>query len=190
MPSLSLLDLLEGRSSLAGKLKLHADGLPDLYFDTGAATWHSAASLKGLSPWCLRPLVAADILVMDDVRFAGDVTTMPAHPAARLAWLVHLVSHDGKLRAGLDPQASYKLSRWPQSEREFPKHFRIATVMLKQSRTLDEIAAESGAGVADVANFINAYDALGYVERHDAPAAADVRATGLFGRVKKTGAMS
>ena len=57
---------------------------------------------------------------------------------------------DGRLRAGLDPHATYKLSRWPQSEREFPKHFRIATVMLKQAHLLDEIASESGAGVADV----------------------------------------
>jgi len=185
----SLLDLLEGRTAHAGKLQLQAEGLPELLVDTRAGQWHSAATLKGLAPWCTHAIGAADVRVLDDAVFARQAATLQAHPLARLAWLVHLVSHDGRLRPGLDPKAPYKLAKWPQSEREFPKHFRIATVMLKQAHTLEEIAAESGAGVADVANFINAYDALGYVERLDAPA-NDARGGGLFGRAKKTGAMS
>lgn len=187
---LSLLDLLEGRAPLSGKLHVHADGLPDLFIDTRASTWHSAASLKGLAPWCTRALAPADVHVVDAAEFARQVATLQGHPAVRLVWLVHLVRNDGKLRAGLDPNASYKLARWPQSEREFPKHFRIATVMLKQAHALEDIASESGAGVADVANFINAYDALGYIERVDAPASGEARGAGLFGRAKKTGAMS
>ena len=189
-PAYTLLDLLGGRTPWSGKLQVHAEGLPDLFIDTRAANWHSAASLKGLTPWCTRRLEPTDVRVIDDAAFVTQVATLPAHPAARLTWLVHLVRDDGRLRAGLDPHATYKLSRWPQSEREFPKHFRIATVMLKQAHLLDEIASESGAGVADVANFINAYDALGYIERADAQAPAEGRTTGLFGRAKKTGAMS
>ena len=186
---LSLLDLLDGSARLSGKLHLHADGLPDLFVDTYAATWHSAAGLKGLAPWCTRTL-DEDARAIDDGAYAGHVATMQAQPAARLKWLAHLVRGDGRLEAGLDANATYKLARWPQSEREFPKHFRIATVMLKQAHTPEEIAGESGASTADVVNFINAYNALGYIERGDAHAATDGRGAGLFGRAKKTGAMS
>ena len=136
---------------------------------------------------------AAFVAKLRRLALASDfaLATLASQPLARLKWLAHLVRSDGELEAGLDAKGRYKLSRWPQSEREFPKHFRIATVMLKQAHTLDEIATQGGASSADVANFINAYNALGYIDREDQSAAAgDSRGGGLFGRAKKTTAAS
>ncbi len=182
-----LLDLLELDAPLKGKLRLSADGLPTLLLDPGERMWHSPSSLKALSAWCIRTLTADDVHHADDLDFAKEVETMPGHPYARLQWLIHFVRGDGQLAPNLNAKARYKLSRWPQSEREFPKHFRIATIMLKQAGTLDEIAELGGATTADVANFINAYHALGYIEQEHADnMPEDARRGGLFGMGRKT----
>ena len=186
---MQLTDLLEMDSPLKGRLRLAADGLPMLLLDPHHRAWHTTSTLKPLSNWCTRSLSSADVQSIDDAQFTAAVANMPAQPYARLKWLSHLVRGEGRLDPGLDVNARYKLARWPQSEREFPKHFRIATMMLKQASTLDEIAAQSGATIADVANFINAYHAIGYIE-HDQPEQAqeESRRGGLFGRVRKISA--
>jgi hypothetical protein len=184
---IQLLDLLEPDAPLKGRLRLTADGLPVLLLDPRERTWHSPSTLKALSAWCTRSLTANEVHYADDIEFAREIVTMPAHPYARLQWLTHLVQGDGQLDPTLDVNARYKLSRWPQSEREFPRHFRIATMMLKQAGTLDEIAEQGGATISDVANFINAYHALGYIEVDGAERASEgANRGGLFGRMRKT----
>lgn len=187
----NLLDLINGKTPMYGRLHLQASGLAELFIDTHDQTWHSAASLKGLTPWCTRAFAHGDVQVIGEADYTRHTATLASQPLARLKWLAHLVRSDGELEAGLDAKGRYKLSRWPQSEREFPKHFRIATVMLKQACTVDEIATQGGASSADVANFINAYNALGYIEREDNSASpGDSRGGGLFGRAKKATAAS
>lgn len=181
-----LTDLLEIDSPLKGRLRLAADGLPTLFLDPHHRNWHTESTLKTLSGWCTRALSSLDVQSAEDAQFPAATAKMPGQPYARLKWLAHLVNGEGRLEPGLDVNARYKLARWPTSEREFPKHFRIATVMLKQASTLDEIAAQSGATIAEVADFINAYHAIGYIE-HDQPESAqeDTRRSGLFGRTRK-----
>ncbi|MEO6689906.1 MAG: hypothetical protein ABIS07_14630 [Dokdonella sp.] len=184
---IQLLDLLEPDPVLKGRLRLSAEGLPTLLLDPRERTWHSASTLKALSDWCTRSLTANDVHYADDIEFAQEIVAMPGHPYTRLQWLAHVVRGEGQLDAGLDANARYKLARWPQSEREFPKHFRIATMMLKQAGTLEEIAEQGGATIADVANFINAYHALGYIEVDGAERASEgANRSGLFGRMRKT----
>jgi hypothetical protein len=190
----TLLELIEREgegSPLAQRLRLQAEGLPEILLDPRERTWHSSSSLKGLSGWATRALHADDARHISDADFASASASLASQPLARLKWLVHLVRGDGQLDPSLDPGARYKLTRWPQSEREFPKHFRIATMMLKSAAPLEEIAELSGASVADVANFINAYHALGFIEPEVAERGQDDgRRSGLFGRMKKTSAVS
>ena len=58
----------------------------------------------------------------------------------------------------------YRLTRWARTEREFPKHFRIATAMMRGPATIAEIAEAAQVPHADVADFINANLAVGYAE--------------------------
>ena len=186
---LFLVDLLDADAPLKGHLRLAADGLPTLLLDPHERIWHCASNLKALADWSTRPLSPTDVQSLDAKEFAAEAATMTAHPYMRLQWLSHLVRGDGHLDAGLDVNARYKLSRWPQSEREFPRHFRIATVMLKQAATLDEIAEQGGATIADVANFVNAYHAIGYIDQESTERAPEsVNRGGLFGRIRKTSA--
>ena len=87
-----------------------------------------------------------------------------AQPLARLQWYGGLLAGKGKLLPGFDPTAQYQLRKWPQTEREFPKHFRIATAMMKGPATLDEIATASGVPLEDVVDFVNANLATGFAE--------------------------
>lgn len=184
-----LLDLLENDSPIKGRLHLRAEGLPSLLLDPTERTWFSPSGLKGLAAWATRAIGVDEAQHPDAKDFIIEIASLQGHPYARLQWLAHLVRHEGELNASLDEQARFKLSRWPQSEREFPRHFRIATVMLKQSATLAEIAELAGASVADVANFINAYHALGYIEQESAERAPEAGSRGgLFGRMLRTSA--
>lgn len=183
---LYLVDLLEADAPLKGRLRLAAEGLATVLLDPQERVWHSASTLKGLAGWCDRALSPTDVQSLDTQEFAAEAASMTAHPYMRLQWLSHLVRGDGHLDAGLDVNARYKLSRWPQSEREFARHFRIATVMLKQATTLDEIAAQAGATIAEVANFVNAYHAVGYIDQEHIERSQEVaNRGGLFGRKRK-----
>ncbi|MBN8726207.1 MAG: hypothetical protein J0H15_00700 [Xanthomonadales bacterium] len=180
-----LLDLLDPAVA-RGKLRLRATGLPELYLDPTAQAWHADAGLKSLSAWCRRSVAASEIEELSDDAFASAVATLPAHPLARLVWLVHLARGGGTLDPRLDPQGLYRLTRWAQTEREFPRHFRIATVMLKQAATVEDIAAQSGAAAGEVADFINACHATGSVEQEQpARPPEEGRRGGFFGRGRK-----
>lgn len=166
-------------------VELARPGLPALVIDAGADCFYGPASLKALSPYC-KGTIARDEWkkpadkVMSDLRQVGG-----GQPLTRLVWLATLVSSGGHLIAGLDLNARYKLARWPQIEREFPKHFRIATAMMKGPATLTEISEQSGAQLADVIDFINAYAVIGVAEMEGTPvAAAASEPTGLLARLR------
>ena len=63
---------------------------------------------------------------------------------------------NGQLLPGYSPAKKFMLTKWPQIEREFPKHFRLATVMMKGPALVKDIAELSGVSAAEVIDFINA----------------------------------
>src|SRR5690606_8756478 len=108
-------------------------------------------------------------------------------PLARLTWLCALASGNGALMPGFSPNDRYKLLKWPQTEREFPKHFRIATVMMKGPALLTEIAEQSGASLVEVIDFVNASLVAG-VASPESPAANEAepaKAGGLLARFRR-----
>src|SRR3546814_645875 len=125
---------------------------------------------------------------IDDAAWASESAKAgDAQPLQRLQWLDALVAGSGELLPGYDPDGSYKLNKWPQTEREYPRHFRIATAMMKGPATLAEIAGASGMPVADVADFVNASLATGFADiaPNTPPEPAEpAKPTGLFGRLR------
>ena len=126
------------------------------------------ASLKPLRALLEREasaLLPANIVQVNKAR-AGK-----AHPLLRLRWFAGLIATPGKLAHGLRHEERCKLARWPQTEREFPRHFRIATAMMKEAATPAGIAATSGAPLPDVIDYINASRAAGWlaIERDEPP---------------------
>ncbi|MGH8183876.1 MAG: hypothetical protein ACREPH_09465 [Rhodanobacteraceae bacterium] len=116
--------------------------------------------------------------------------THPAQPLERLLWFAGLVATPGILGRQLSRSERYKLTRWPETEREFPKHFRIAKEMVKEPATADQIAAASGMPYEEVVDYMNASHAAGRLAAASAEQVSDAsqstsRGSRLMARLNK-----
>ncbi|MCY7354942.1 MAG: hypothetical protein LH470_07695 [Lysobacter sp.] len=171
---------------LTGRVRYRHPNCPELLIDGTAREYYGPATLKPLQG-CFEGAVERDAFVpVDDATWKTDTAKLgAAQRLSRLQWYSGLVA--GKGGAALDADKHYRLGKWPQTEREFPKHFRIATVMMKGPATIGEIAATSGLPPAEVADFINANLTTGYAEIvQEAPAepAEPAKPTGILGRLR------
>jgi hypothetical protein len=142
---------------LGGPAKLHSPGAPVLALDPGTQTYTGSAALKPLLPYIEavireNQLEAISHTEYEEIKAAGG----GAQPYMRLLWLCGLVVGKGKLLPGYPASKKFVLTKWPQIEREFPKHFRIATVMMKGPALASEIAEQAGVPESEATDFINA----------------------------------
>jgi hypothetical protein len=152
------------RGGLPGAVRL-AGAEPPLAIDPIGDTYVGGSALKPLAVHCRQPIEPDRWEAITPAEFERmKAAAGGTQPLNRLRWLAGLCAFGGALDPRLADASRFKLARWPQSEREYPKHFRIATAMLKQSGDLDELAAASGAGRDEVADFVNACHAIGMVE--------------------------
>lgn len=159
---------------------------PPLVIDPATRTYLGGASLKPYVDYLSAPIAAHAIKAVPAARMSELEKELGGRqPIQRLLWLSALYAGEGQL-IGFDPATRFKLGKWPQIEREFPKHFRIATVMMKAPATVDEIAASSGAAREEVCDLLNAYLATGFAEPEQvqASAAAETARTGLLDRLR------
>lgn len=155
--------------------------------DTNAGVWHGPKELKAVAPCFAAEPGEVTSETPDAAAWEAEAAKFgPAQPLTRLTWL-------GGLLSGKQISGPYQLRKWPQIEREYPRHFRIATVMMKTAATAAEIAAAAGVPEEEVRDFINASLATGHAvsaaqsTMEPAPASAPTRSApgGLFGRRKK-----
>ncbi len=173
--------------ALTGRWRYDRDGIA-FVFDADARTYHGPATLKPLAPAFARPLPREALAALDPPAWTAATARLgAAQPLSRLQWLGGLLAGNGGLLPGLDPAGRYRLAKWPQTEREYPKHFRLATAMMKGPTTVPALAAASGVTDAEAADFINANLATGYAEvvPDQAPESAEPpKSGGLFGRIR------
>lgn len=172
-----LIDLLLAGEIPAGPHTLELAGQPPLVLDVTQKTFLCGNSIKSFLPHAQATLEASAFQPVP----ANQYDTLrqsigEAQPLGRLVWLAALGGSGGEI-SGAAPDARYRLTKWPQIEREFPKHFRIATTMMKGFQTPTELAAQSGSTLAEVNDFIAASLVSGYAETEavasgDAPAPA------------------
>lgn len=174
-----------------GRWLLTSEGQPELLLDHDHGIYHGPATLKPLQELfaalphnaTLRPLGA-------DAWQAHPLATAEAQPLQRLHWYGALLAGAGRLLPGVDPNGQFRLGKWPRTEREFPRHFRIATVMMRGPATVDEIAAAADVDREEVADFINAHIASGHAEAVVAAPPAEpapARGSGLLSRLRGRG---
>lgn len=173
---------------LRGRRRYRRESGPTLWLDFDAQLYHGPTTLKPLTQYFDGPIERDAIEAVDDVTWTREVQASGApQPLLRLVWLGGLLAGNGALAPEHDPDAHYQLNKWPQTEREYPRHFRIATAMMKGPATLDEIVAASGQPSDDVIRFVNANLATGYAEPLvETPEVADApaRAGGFFSRLR------
>ena len=179
-----------GGDGLTDRVRLQRGDGPAILIDPRARVWHGPATLKPLAAYFDGSLTLEEFATPDAASWESEAASIgPAQPLSRLQWLGGLVSGHGALLPGLHPDGKYRLLKWPQTEREYPKHFRIATAMMKGPATVAEVAEASGVTREDVADFVNANLATGYAEStSDAPSEPETPAGkpagGLFGRMR------
>lgn len=155
----SVADWLLGGAAVA-PLLVESNGC-SLLLDPQTDRWYGDSALRPQAPLLTRPLSTARQPapnVLAAARAAG------GQPLSRLRWFVALSAHPGALPDGADANSRLRLTRWPEIEREFPRHFRIATALMRQPATPAAIAEQIGGDVADVADFARACQALGILE--------------------------
>ena len=167
------------------RVRFQRAGGPEVLIDPQSRQYYGPSALK--------PLAAYFEGVVDRKDFApagtgwdADATAQgAAQPLSRLQWYGGLLAGRGRLLPGFDADARYRLGKWPQTEREFPKHFRIATAMMKGPATLPEIAAASSVPLDEVTDFVNANLATGFAEPYrDPEPEPEPQKSGLFGRLR------
>ena len=188
MQDLTLAGWLAGKG-LDRKVLLQRGDAPTLLIDQPGRIYHGPATLKSLAACFEGSLKMEDFQTPPAATWEAEAAKLgEAQSLARLQWLGGLLAGQGKLLPGNDPDGQYRLTKWPQTEREYPKHFRIATAMMKGPSTLDEIAAASGVERSDVADFVNANLATGYAElvlpEVPEPEPIAKPSGGLFGRMR------
>ncbi|MCL1633054.1 hypothetical protein M2650_00110 [Luteimonas sp. SX5] len=175
-------------NALQQRLRYRRAAGPNLLIDPQARQYHGPATLKPLAGYFEGTVRLADFDAIDAAAWTREAAAAgEPQPLARLQWYGGLLAGKGELLPGYDPAGRYRLNKWPQTEREFPKHFRIATAMMKGPATLDEIAAASGVPKADVADFVNANLTTGFAEfvPELPPEPAEPAKSGsLFGRLR------
>lgn len=181
----SLLDWL-ANDRLRGRVRLRsvADGL---LIDLDQRVYHGPSGLKPLAAHFEGRLESSEFVPVDASTWATESARLgAAMPLARLVWFGNLLAGKGALAPEHDPGRRYLMVKWPQTEREYPKHFRIATVMMKGPAFLAEIAEASGVSLAEVADFVNANLATGFAEAEREPEPVDPAksGSGLFGRLR------
>jgi len=181
----SLLDWIVN-DRLKGRVRLRSatDGL---LLDLDQRVYHGPAALKPLAAHFEGKLDSGEFVPVDAATWASETARLgAAMPLSRLVWFGNLLAGKGALAAEHDPARRYLMVKWPQTEREYPKHFRIATVMMKGPALLPEIADASGVTQAEVADFINANLATGFAEPEREPEPVDPgkAGSGLFGRLR------
>lgn len=168
---------------LHGRVRLRRDGV-GILLDPDKQQYFGPATLKPLASHVESVLEAGDFTAVDAATWSAETAALgQPQPLARLLWFCALQAGQGRLMPGFDPSARYRLLKWPQTEREFPKHFRIATAMMKGPATLAEVSASCNVTLEEVADFVNANLATGYAEPdREAEPSAESQRSGLFGR--------
>lgn len=179
--------LVPGR--LPGPSRLAFPNAPELVVDPEARAYLGPTQLKGFAAYAqaaeITPEQWEPVSPEQLAALAGSHGT--PQPWIRLAWLSGLYRSPGELAPGHTLDDRFGLLKWPQIEREFPRHFRIATTMMKGPATASEIAEASGAPLDEVIDFLNASLAAGQAERvveEAPPEEPPAKGGGLLNRLK------
>ncbi|MEO5595893.1 MAG: hypothetical protein ABIQ97_01925 [Lysobacteraceae bacterium] len=178
------------QGKLIGPSKLEIADAPALVIDPRTDTYIGGSALKPYIPYCELGSVKPEQWVSLSGAELNQLIAQlgEPQPLARLRWLHSIVQGGGELAPGYDPEDKFQLTRWPKTEREYPRHFRIATAMMQGPATLAEIAEQSNTTREEVTDFVNASLDSGFAELFvpppDTPDASP-KSGGLLGRFRR-----
>ena len=167
---------------LRGPARFELEGALPIVLDPKHRLAHIAGGLHAAEAYVRARWRLCDWVPLRSSELAQARDTLVAVPYVRLAWLDVLLHSAGHLARHLDPKATYRLTEPAVAEAGYAWVHRIASTLLQPLR-LHEIAAASGAKMADVFDVVNAYDAIGLIEsRLSTPVDSERSGRSWFGR--------
>lgn len=186
---MSLLDWLRDPDGIATAAALKLDDGTELLVDRANSVYYGPVALKPLLPLAQKWIARRDWSTLDTAALSARAGGNEAQPLGRLRLMAGLGAHNGTLRDDLDPSLPFRLPKWPQIEREFPKHMRIATALMKGPVIIDDLVSQLGLPYSEVADFLNGFVAAGFVEQVHPAAEPEAAApsAGVMGRLRAFG---
>jgi len=149
---------------IGGPSMLQLPGAPALSLDPKNRLCYSTAqTLQELTAYCVEPIPAARWRKLTTQELQLLRANERERPYAHLVWLIVWAGSHGKLAGHLSPGADFRLTTRPNIDDGVAEHAAIVEALYTPGR-LHEIAARSSAGMNDVIDVINAYDAIGWIE--------------------------
>jgi len=147
--------------------------------------YSSAQTLQELTAYCSQPLPVARWRTLTTLELQQLRGSERERPYSHLIWLIVWLGSHGKLSGHLSPGADFRLTTRPNIDDGVAEHAAIVQALYTPGR-LHEIAARSGAGMNDVIDVINAYEAIGWVEakRYLPPIPGGDKDAGLLGKLR------
>lgn len=177
--------------ALTGHLRYQRGDGAVLWIDADARQYYGPAQLRPLTAYFTGTVERDDFAATNAQAWAaGTASAGTAQPLMRLQWFGGLLAGAGQVLPGFDPDGRYVLTRWPETEREYPRHFRIATAMMKGPATLADIAQASQMPLEDVTDFLNAHLATGhavFVPEPTPEPEVPAKPAGFFARLRGRG---
>ncbi len=171
---------------IGGPSVLQLPGVPALSLDPKNRLCYSAAqTMQELTAYCVQPLQAARWRALTTQELQQLRGSERERPYEHLIWLIVWVGSHGKLAGHLSPGADFRLTTRPNIDDGVAEHAAIVEALYTPGR-LHEIAARSGAGMNDVIDLINAYQAIGWIEakRYLPPIPGGDSDKGLLGKLR------
>lgn len=171
---------------IGGPSTLQLPDAPALSLDPkNRLCYSNAQTLQELAAYCSQPLPVARWRTLTTLELQQLRGSERERPYSHLIWLIVLLGSHGKLAGHLSPGADFRLTTRPNIDDGIAEHAAIVEALYTPGR-LHEIAARSGAGMNEVIDLINAYEAIGWIEakRYLPPIPNGDSDKGLLGKLR------
>lgn len=139
------------------------DYLPELVIDPGSGVWYSSASDRELSRLLRRHFARDEARALDSRGLVEHSSGLEQQSLANLKWRAGLALSSGALHPDLAGDVRFMLPQVPLQALSDTAYSRQARILIKKPTTADELVSASGADKADVAEFLNACHACGFL---------------------------
>jgi len=149
---------------LEGPSRIVLSRRPSLVIDSDTQTFWAQDSLPVLEPYVRELLRYGDWERLEPMELERARGGMAVRPFTRLVWLDAFVHSSGFLAKRYAMGGDFRLTNRIDLSTDYPQAARVTACMSGAPRKLHEVSRDSGVGLEQIFDVINAYDALGYVE--------------------------
>ncbi|MDT8408181.1 MAG: hypothetical protein RQ741_01150 [Wenzhouxiangellaceae bacterium] len=139
------------------------DYLPELVIDSGAGVWYSSASDRELARLLRRNFRRDEAQVLSSSELINHTNGLEQQSLANLKWRSGLALSSSALHPDLAGSVRFMLPQVPLQALSDTAYSRQARILIRQPMTASELVENARAGQDDVAEFLNACHACGFL---------------------------